>query len=699
MFNINPLKAYFPDYRQVCTSLFSVSLLVACGGGGSHHDSNASQATTQAKAKQSVYLKSTLTAPTESGDLTFSLSAGSVAQYGKFTITNAKTGQYEYLATEAQGTEELTYTVNDGTETKTYSLMIKISAGDPLYKEQWHLHNTGQAAFATKAGKAGEDMNVSEAIANGHHGEGIVVAVVDDGLEIKHPNLQNNILTGGSYNFLTDTNDPTPSDTSDSHGTAVGGIIAAEGWNNIGSRGVAPKASMIGFNLINSQDFNNFKLSLGKGALSEKAQIFNQSFGSVRPYPVETEQALNDIYQDVTVNSFNGKGSLFVKSAGNAFEDISVGEFLFTPETDTNNFGLPFHNANMSPDNSNFYNLVVSALNAEGTLSSYSSAGANVFVSAPGGEYGVSKPAILTTDLQGCHTGFSAKFANFGAAGVFDDGSYPLNSACNYTAHMNGTSAAAPNVSGAIAVIWRANPDLTWRDIRHILASTATQVDASIQAKTIQIDPNGSNDEYIALPAWTTNAAGFHFHDFYGFGRVNVSDAVAMATSYKTDLGQYQISGWKKSENINAAIPDGDINGVSDTINVVDDWIVEGVQIQLTAKHGRLPDLAVELISPSGTRSVVMTPYNGYVYQGDLTDPADHVDGFDNTLMLSNAFYGEPVQGDWTIKLVDVNNGLLKTGVAETKNGITTYKQAFSPNEANGELQAWSIQFHGHSKH
>ncbi|WP_299489803.1 S8 family serine peptidase [uncultured Shewanella sp.] len=695
------LSTFFPRYSQLSIGLLSASLLVACGGSDSSGSSQSpTQVTTQANAKQSVYLKSTLKAPTETGDLTFALSPDSVAKYGRFNIINAATGQYQYLAAEAEGTEELKYTVTNGIDTNTYSLMIKINAGDPLYKEQWHLHNTGQKAFADNGGVIGEDMNVSEAVANGHHGEGIVVAVVDDGLEIAHPNLQNNILTGGSYNFLTDTNDPSPVDSSDSHGTAVGGIIAAEGWNNIGSRGVAPKASMIGFNLITSdQSFNNFKLSLGKGALSEKAQIFNQSFGTVTPFPVQFSQAEDDIYQDVTVNSFNGKGSLFVKSAGNSFKDISVAEYQFTPETNMNNFGLPFHNANMSPNNSNFYNLVVSALNAEGTLSSYSSAGANVFVSAPGGEYGFMNPAILTTDLQGCHTGFSKELATFGMAGVFDDGSYPLNSACDYTAHMNGTSAAAPNVSGAIAVIWGANPNLTWRDIRHILASTATQVDANIQAKTIRIDPNGTNDEYIALPAWTTNAAGFHFHDFYGFGRVNVSDAVAMAKNYKTDLGQYQISGFKKSENINAAIPDGDINGVSDTINVLDDWIVEGVQIQLTAKHGRLPDLAVELISPSGTRSVVMTPYNGYVYVGNPIDPADHSEGFKNTLMLSNAFYGEPVQGDWTIKLVDVNNGLLKTRVVKTENDIETDKLEFTPNEANGELQAWSIQFHGHSKH
>ena len=57
-----------------------------------------------------------------------------------------------------------------------------------------------------------------------------------------------------------------------------------------------------------------------------------------------------------------------------------------------NNFGLPFHNANISADNANFWNLVVSAYNAEGKLASYSSVGANVFLTAPGGEYSQAAP-------------------------------------------------------------------------------------------------------------------------------------------------------------------------------------------------------------------------------------------------------------------------------------------------------------------
>ncbi|WP_375336948.1 S8 family serine peptidase [Shewanella algae] len=66
-------------------------------------------------------------------------------------------------------------------------------------------------------------MNVSDAIASGVTGKGVIVAVVDDGLEISHPDLKANVIEGGSYNLITGTIDPTPFADSASHGTSVGG--------------------------------------------------------------------------------------------------------------------------------------------------------------------------------------------------------------------------------------------------------------------------------------------------------------------------------------------------------------------------------------------------------------------------------------------------------------------------------------------
>ncbi|MCL1125497.1 S8 family serine peptidase [Shewanella surugensis] len=668
--------------RTSVSVLLPLFLLFGCGGGDEKDSFNESKvADSYLNASQSIYLKGQLKNPWENSKVIFSISNKEQAKLGSFTITDANTGAFTYLADAPEGEDFVQYSIKRADKEAIAKVHISIKSGDPLYQQQWHLHNTGQTAFAENGGKAGEDMNLVDAIASGYHGNGIVVAVVDDGVEIAHPNLQNNILLDGSYNFVTASNDPTPTDEDSFHGTAVAGIIAAEGWNDIGGRGVAPKASVLGYNyLYNFYSEEAFDISHGIKGGSQQAHVFNQSYGIEFSYPNDM-----DYYQEEALNEVatRGQGSLFVTAAGNEFNDFSNGIHYFFrgQNTATGADELPLYNANMSANQANFYNLMVSALNANGTLSSYSTVGSNVFISAPGGEDGDEYPAIITTDRQGCSAGLTSFLSFDNLANVFDSGN-ELNPHCNYTSHMGGTSSAAPNTSGAIAVIWGANSDLTWRDIRHVLATTATQVDKNIQAKTIDVDTGVSHEEYIAVPSWTTNAAGFHFHDFYGFGRVNVSDAVKMVLNYTADLGEYRISEWAGSAFINKAIPDANIQGVSDSISITDDLIVEGVQIQLTAKHGRLPDLAVELISPSGTRSVLMTPYNGYVYQGD------DVKGFDNTLMLSNAFYGEKTSGQWTLKVVDVNGGDFSIFIDGSEVSM--------PNEANGEFVSWSIRFHGH---
>ncbi|MFQ6370380.1 S8 family peptidase [Shewanella sp. YIC-542] len=656
-------------------------------------------------ASQSMVLSAKLDGTDAEGGMSFSFVDPSEAKLGKLRLQDASTGAFTYQSDAAEGTEVVHFKVSDGEYESVSTLTINIAQGDTLYPYQWHLKNTGQNAFAAKRGVAGEDLNVEAAIASGVKGQGVVVAVVDDGLEIAHPDLAANVVPGGSYNLITGTVDPTPFSDESAHGTAVGGIIAAAGWNGIGGRGVAPEAKLIGFNYLdvdptgevkNTQTFENFAKSHGATAYSDSARVFNQSYGYNLPFPHGFDEDENDVYADIAQHSADGKGSVFVKSAGNGFEYFRwsnlywlPGDFLTVADGEKANFGLPFHHANMSTDNANVYNLVVSAVNAKGELSSYSSVGANVFVTAPGGEYGVDDPAIVTTDRAGCEKGWSV--AEDRPDTPFAGGQHPLNLSCDYTSTMNGTSSAAPNTSGAVAMIMSANPNLSWRDVRYILASTAQQVQPEIAPIVVPVGTGDDAVEFEAVPGWTENAAGFHFHDFFGFGRVDVSAAVAAAKSYTQKLGTYEVTDWQTHDAVDAAIPDENLVGASDGIAVEDDLVIEAVQVELTADHLRLPDLAVELISPAGTRSVLMTPYNGMVYQGimDANDPKDFVPGFENTPMMSNAFYGESTQGTWTLKVTDVNGG-------EFKFQIYKVGEFPIPNEALGVLKGWSIRFHGH---
>lgn len=655
---------------------------------------------------QSIMLSGQLDGKDAEDKVLFSIVNPSDIKLGKLTLVDAASGKFTYLTDATEGKEVVQFKVTDGKADSTSTLTIDIKGGDPLYVHQWHLNNSGQSSFAINRGKAGEDMNVAGAIASKVFGEGVTVAVVDDGLEIAHPDLKNNTIPGGSYNLITGTIDPTPFSGTSGHGTAVGGIIASEGWNDIGGRGVAPKAKLIGFNFLDSdptgkvksvQTFENFVKSHGGNSLSDYARVFNQSYGYSVPYPHGFDKDELEVYADVATTSADGKGAIFVKSAGNGYQYFrSSGTFwlpgdYFSARTlkIPANYGLPFHNSNMSTDNANVYNLVVSAINAKGELSSYSSVGANIFVTAPGGEYGEDNPAIVTTDREGCVNG-DAKTEDRPST-PFHGGLHPLNLDCNYTSTMNGTSSAAPNTSGAVAMIMSANPALTWRDVRHVLATTATKVDAEIKATTVKLGTADDALEYTAIAGWETNAAGLNFHNLYGFGRVDVSAAVKAAQEYKTVLGEYVVTDWAKSADLAKAIPDQDLTGAVDKLAIEEDLIVEAVQIELTADHLRLPDLAVELISPAGTKSVIMTPYNGMVYQGvmNAADPDDLVAGYDKTPMLSNAFYGESTKGEWTLKVIDVNSG-----------DYSFYKydagRITIANEANGELKGWSIRFHGH---
>lgn len=106
-----------------------------------------------------------------------------------------------------------------------------MTSGDPLIGEMWHLNNRGQAAFASGGATACEDINVADAIVSGLTGAGVITVVVDSGLEIAHEDLAQNIVPGGSFDFVGNDADPTNPAASGDHGTSVGGLIGARGFN------------------------------------------------------------------------------------------------------------------------------------------------------------------------------------------------------------------------------------------------------------------------------------------------------------------------------------------------------------------------------------------------------------------------------------------------------------------------------------
>ncbi|OOX01475.1 hypothetical protein Xkhy_06200 [Xanthomonas axonopodis pv. khayae] len=75
------------------------------------------------------------------------------------------------------------------------------NASDPLFRYQWHLLNQGQPVFGDQRPRPGVDLDVDILHTLGMRGAGVKVAVIDDGLEIAHEDLVDNIVAGGSHNF------------------------------------------------------------------------------------------------------------------------------------------------------------------------------------------------------------------------------------------------------------------------------------------------------------------------------------------------------------------------------------------------------------------------------------------------------------------------------------------------------------------
>jgi subtilisin-like proprotein convertase family protein len=517
---------------------------------------------------------------------------------------------------------------------------------DPLAVQQWHLKNTGQNAFADAFGVAGIDINVEPVFSTlGFTGNGVIAAVVDTGLEIAHEDLAANIVPNGSWNFNNSTTDPTSTATTGDHGTEVGGLIAMA-RNTVGGIGVAPSAKLKGFNFLSMSvpTEQAFLDSLGASNAAPNSSdvfVFNQSFG----ISTTQEALINPLdeaqYLSGVTNLRGGKGALYVKAAGNGFNGPC------------GNTGLSCENANFDPANTLPYQIVAGAVNAGGIRASYSTAGSAIWVSAPGGEFGKNvtqfgaaspeafEPAMITTDQSGCVIGSATTNRENGSA--FNDGAAP-NTSCNYTNQMNGTSSATPVTAGVIALILEANPALTWRDVKHILASTARQIDAARAAFTVAL----TGGFYVAEPAWTTNFAGFKFHNWYGFGMVDASAAVNMARIYTLgQLGTLANTGFIASAGaLGLAIPDNSVVGATSVLSVPNTpgvQKIEAVQIRVSVTHPFTGDLGIELISPKGTRSVLKNIRDQFGNSANLT----------NMVLLSNALYGENPTGSWTIKVVD----------------------------------------------
>ncbi len=513
-------------------------------------------------------------------------------------------------------------------------------------------------------------MNVTGAWAAGISGKGIKVGVIDSGLEAAHEDLAANVDLTHSFNFATGTNDPTrPStDAGDDHGTQVAGIIGAVAFNGKGGRGVAYNATLRGYNLLAPAvafSVANFAKAMGSDPISADNDLFNLSF---EYSPAFSLPPFSGAFQSITGTTLTLRGNLgasIVNAAGNEFANWSGGPAGVCASA--NQYGVSCGDTAGDERRGGYAPIVVAALDANGTHSSYSNTGSSVWVSAPGGEYGgdsavippqffsqlgdpvhAVQPAITTTARTGCQYASQAFFNQTPPVSMNrldDQGANPLATQCQYTAQMNGTSSATPNTAGTVALMLEANPKLSVRDIKYILAKTAKHVDPNFTGVTSTSIIAGST---ITLEqGWVTNAAGFAFSNRYGFGGVDAAAAVAMAKTYTSFLPALQTSTGNYTFTATTAadvVPPASATGATITYTVSESFsTVEFVVVfvSLSSTPGMLCN-QIELTSPSGTKSILMHAANGFQ---NVSVPLSRFE--------SNAFYGEPLNGAWKLTFLD----------------------------------------------
>jgi subtilisin family serine protease len=589
---------------------------------------------------------------------------------GQATINNT-TGAFTYTVTghTTNSTDSFNVTVSNGVNSSVSQVSVMLNT-DPLLRNQWHIQNLGYSAFSSVLPTSGFDMNVAGAWAAGYTGKGVKVAVVDTGLEIAHEDLAANVDVANSRNLLTGTTNPTPTTPGFDHGTQVAGIIGAVAFNGKGGRGVAYGATLRGYNLLGSgvsPSILNFGNALGLASYSADNDIFNESFENSPTNLDPTNNSFNAINNNL-LSMRGNKGAIIIQSAGNDFVSFNDNT---TVCNNANRYGVSCGDPATDTRRDGTLPIIVGAINADGVKSSYSNAGSAIWVVTPGGEYGYDsgylpgqtskdyKPAIVTTALTGCQNAAkgTTKINALDAQGQNTNAPQ-----CQYTALMNGTSAAAPNLSGVVALMLEANPNLGYRDVRYILAKTAKKVDANNTGVTTTSLITGSSAPVVLEQGWVKNAAGYWFANAYGFGAVDAAAAVNMAKSYSGYLSAQQSASLALHYLSNVNVPNGNTTGSTMTFSMSPGFsTIEQVvmYINVTASPA-LTCNQIELTSPSGTKSILMHAANGFSNSGVLQS------SIPGTRFMSNAFYGEASAGNWTLRFLDYCTSTTRTSILST---------------------------------
>lgn len=219
-------------------------------------------------------------------------------RYKNIPVEKWQVDDVEAAVKELSGNSDIEYAEPN------YLRYPRYTPSDNYFSMQWYLNNNGgnlNEDYGVE-GLAGADMDLVRAWDIELGNSAVRVAVVDDGVQLNHPDLSENIVAG--WDFDGNDSSPYPGSSYDSHGTMVAGVLGAVGDNGIGVSGVANDVSIVPlrFDGSISDEVNAFDWAIANGV-----DIVNFSYGGV-----STSNAERD-----AVQRLEDAGILLVCAAGN----------------------------------------------------------------------------------------------------------------------------------------------------------------------------------------------------------------------------------------------------------------------------------------------------------------------------------------------------------------------------------------------
>ncbi|KAI6071619.1 Neuroendocrine convertase 2 isoform X3 [Aix galericulata] len=221
----------------------------------------------------------------------------------------------------------------------------------------------------------------------------------------------------------------------------------------------------------------------------------------------------------------------------------------------------------------------------------------------------------------------------------------------NCTLRHSGTSAAAPEAAGVFALALEANLDLTWRDMQHLTVLTSKR--------------NQLHDE---VHQWRRNGVGLEFNHLFGYGVLDAGAMVKMAKDWKTVPERFHCVGGSIQEpDVRKIPPSGKLllTLTTDACEGKENFVryLEHVQAVITVNSTRRGDLNINMTSPMGTKSILLS-------RRPRDD--DSKVGFDKWPFMTTHTWGEDPRGTWVLEIGFVG------GVPQ-----------------RGVLKEWTLMLHG----